>query len=449
MRKSLFVLALVALFAMSFVVSAQDDLSSVDPTGQTITYWHEWDGAQQEAIDIIINDFNANNEWGITVEQVALGSSGSVRDQISAGITTGELPNLSGATFVNDAMGYYLDGVLVPLDQYYYDPTWGFTEEEIADLDQNLLDGNRANIGPFEGDLLAWPIGLSLNVLSVNMDMLAELGFDAPPATLEEFRAVACAAAELEGPNGEDVQGFPIRTSGTDLYSFIIANGGQIFDTEADAYDFTNDAFIEVGQFFQDLYNDGCAYVPDGPFVNTADFAFGLNPMAVGSTAGVPFINGDIESSGSGIETWINTTVPWTEGNRILQTSLRSLGVFVSTPEQQLATWLFIKHLASTQSQVTWTELTQYQPYTQSGLEGLSEEFLASAPQFNSIYEARLDPNISLWSPAVHQRSFQASQTLDTFIANITVGGMDVMEAAQTAQDDANQIYQEDLESLE
>ncbi len=449
MRKSLFVLALVALFAMSFVVSAQDDLSSVDPTGQTITYWHEWDGAQQEALDIIISDINANNEWGITVEQVALGSSGSVRDQLSAGITTGELPNLSGATFVNDAMGYFLDGVLVPFDQYYYDPTWGFTEEEQADLDQNLLDGNRPNIGPFTGDLLAWPIGLSFNVLSVNMDMLGELGFEAPPTTLEDFRAVSCAAAELEGPNGEDVQGFPIRTSGTDLYSFIIANGGQIFDTEADAYDFTNDGLIEVGQFLQDLYNDGCAYVPDGPFVNTADFAFGLNPMAVGSTAGVPFIAGDIESSGSGIETWINTTVPWTEGNRILQTSLRSMGMFVSTPEQQLATWLFIKHLASTQSQVTWTELTQYQPYTQSGLEGLSEEFLASAPQFNSIYEARLDPNISLWSPPVHQRSFQASQTLDTFIANITVGGMDVMEAAQTAQDDANQIYQEDLESLQ
>ncbi|MEQ8674714.1 MAG: extracellular solute-binding protein [Aggregatilineales bacterium] len=449
MRKSLFVLAVVALLAMSFVVSAQEDLSSVDPTGQTITYWHEWDGAQQEALDEIIDRFNSDNEWGITVEQVALGSTSSVRDQISAGITTGELPNLAGATFVNDAMGYFLDGVLVPLDPYYNDPTWGFSEEQVADLDQSLLDGNRPVFGPFNGELLAWPTGLSFNVMSVNMDMLNSLGFDAPPATLEEFAAVSCAAAELEGPNGEDVQGFPIRTSGTDLYSFIISNGGQIFDAEADAYDFTNDAFIEVGQFFQDLYNNGCAYVPDGSFVNTADFAFGLNPMAVGSTAGVPFINGDIESSGSGIENWVNTTVPWTEGNRTLQTSMRSLGVFVSTPAEQLATWLFIKHLASTESQVTWTELTQYQPYTQSGLEGLSEEFLAGAPQFNSIYEARISGEINLWNLPIHQRNFPASQTLDTFIANITVGEMDVMEAAQTAQDEANEIYQEDLESLE
>ncbi len=449
MRKILVVLALVSLMAMSFVVGAQDDLADVDPTGQTITYWHEWDGAQGEAIDLIIADFNDNNEWGITVEQVPIGSTGAVRDQISAGITTGELPNLSGATFANDAMGYFLDGVLVPLDAYYNDPTWGFSEEEIADFDQALLDSNRPTIGLFDGELLAWPSGLSFNVMSVNLEMLAELGFDGPPTDLETFREVACAASELEGPNGEDVQGFPIRTSGQDFYSFAASNGAVIFDEEAGAYDFTSDEFLEIGQFFQDLYADGCAYVPDGSFVNTADFAFGLNPMAVGSTAGVPFILGDIADSESGIENWINTTVPWTEGNRSLQTSLRSVGMFVSTPEEQLATWLFIKHLATTPSQVTWTEFTQYQPITFSGLQGLSEEFLNDAPQFNSIFEARMGGDISLVSFPVHQRAFDASATIETFIANITAGEMDVEEAAEMAQEEANEIYQEDLEALE
>lgn len=450
MRKTWFIFVLLMVLTLGFSsVTAQDDLSNVDPSGQTVTYWHEWDQAQQEAIDIIINDFNENNEWGITVEQLQLGTSGAVREQVSAAITTGELPNLAGATFANDAMGYFLDGVLVPLEQYYNDPTWGFTEEQKADLNQQILDANRPNIGPFEGELVAWPIGMSFNVLSVNMDMLAELGLDGPPTTLEEFREAACGAAELTTADGGDVQGFPIRTSGTDFYSFVIAQGGQIFNDEEDRYDFTNETFIETAQFFQDLYNDGCAYVPDGPFVNTADFAFGLNPMAVGSTAGVPFINNDIASSGSGIENWINTTVPWTEGNRILQPSIRSIGMFVSTPEQQLASWLFLKHLATTESQITWSEITQYQPLTQSGLEGLSEEFLDSAPQFRSIYEARLDPNITLWNMPLHQRSFPASQALDTFIANITTGSMDVMEAAQIAEEEANIIYQEDLESLE
>jgi multiple sugar transport system substrate-binding protein len=449
MRKTLFVITLIAALALSFgAVAAQDsDLGDIDPTGVTISYWHEWDGAQGEAIDQIIANFNENNEWGITVEQNPIGSTGAVRDQISAGITTGELPNLAGATFANDAMGYYLDGVLVPLDAYYNDPVWGFSEEEISDLDQSLLNENRPTIGLFDGELLAWPAGLSFNVMSVNLEMLAELGFDGPPTDLATFREVACAASELEGPNGEDVQGFPIRTSGQDFYSFVFSNGADVFDPE-EGYNFTSDEFIEVGQFFQDLYNDGCAYVPDGPFVNTADFAFGLNPMAVGSTVGVPFILGDIADSGSGIENWVNTTVPWTEGNRSLQTSLRSVGMMVSTPEQQLATWLFIKHLSSTESQVIWTELTQYQPYTTSGLEGLSEEFLANAPQFNSIFEARVGGDLQLVSFPLHPRAFAASQTLETFIADITVGGMDVEEAAAMAEEEANIIFEEDLEAL-
>ena len=140
------------------------------------------------------------------------------------------------------------------------------------------------------------------------------------------------------------------------------------------AYNFTNDSAVETLQFFQDLFNEGCAYIPDGPFVNTADFAFGLNPMAVGSSVGVPFIKSDIEESGSGIENWVNTTVPWSEDNQSLQVYMRSIGMIVASPEEQLATWLFIKHFASTASQITWTEYAQYQPYTFSGLEGLSDE---------------------------------------------------------------------------
>ena len=59
--------------------------------------------------------------------------------------------------------------------------------------------------------------------MSVNLEMLAELGFDGPPTSFQEFHDVACAASDMTGPNGEDVQGFPIRVSASDMYSFIIA----------------------------------------------------------------------------------------------------------------------------------------------------------------------------------------------------------------------------------
>ncbi len=405
MRKVLlFVVVTMLLGVGAFTAQGQEITIPAElPEGITITYWHEWDGAQQEAIDIIINDFNENNEYGITVEQVYQGNTGGLRDQLTAGITSGSLPNLSGAIFADVAQSYYLDGVLVPLDAYYNDPTWGFSAEEQADLNQSLLDINRIQGEPYNGQLLAWPIGVSGTILSVNLDMLSALGFDGAPATFEDFRAIACAANEMTGANGEDVLGFPIRISNFDLYSFALSNGAQVYDPETGYYNFTDEGFISTLQFFQDLYNDGCGYIPETAFQNTQHFAYGLNPMAVGSSVGVPFIRTDmaasVEAGGSEIVNWTNTTTPWTEGNRTLQVSMRSIGMFVSSPEQQLATWLFIKHMASTASQVTWTEFAQYQPYTTSGLEALTEEHrdldtaieaLRTLPGHDQIQLARL-----------------------------------------------------------
>lgn len=446
MRKVL-LLALVIMLLSVGAVTAQGPAITIPselPEGITITYWHEWDGAQQTAIDIIINDFNENNPYGITVEQVYQGNTGGLRDQLTAGITSGQLPNLSGAIFADVAQSYYLDGVIVPLDAYYNDPTWGFSEEEKADLNQSLLDINRIQGEPFNGQLLAWPIGVSGVILSVNLDMLDALGFDGAPTTFEAFREVACAANEMTGPNGEDVMGFPIRINNFDLYSFVLSNGGEVYDPATGYYTFTNEGFVNTLQFFQDLYNDGCAYIPETAFQNTQHFAYSLNPMAVGSSVGVPFIRSDIAASvaagGSEINNWINTTTPWTDGNRTLQVSMRSIGMFVSSPEQQLATWLFIKHMASPASQVTWTEYAQYQPYTTSGLEALTDEWLAENPQFASVRELLLSDDVRIWSPPAIPVASNVNNLLNEMLTSVLTGGADPAEAAAEAEAEANAL---------
>ncbi|MDQ7037162.1 MAG: extracellular solute-binding protein [Anaerolineae bacterium] len=449
--KKFFIFTLMMTLLVSFgLVNAQDDaLAGVDPTGAVITYWHEWDGEQQVGIDAVIDAFEASNEWGITVEQVQLGSSRVIRENMSTGIVSGELPNLTGAAFVQSAQNWYLDGVIVPLDVYYDHPEYGFSEEELAQLNQDLLDINRPAIAPYDGQLLTWPVGMSANVLTVNLEMLAELGFDGPPTDLETFREIACAANELTSFDDGDVQGFPVRTSAFDMWSFMVAQGGVVFDTEANRYNITDDASIATLQFFQDLFNDGCAYLPDGPFVNTADFAFGLNPMAVGSSVGVPFIQGDINDSGSGIENWVNTTVPWSEGNRTIQPSLRGVAIIDSTPEENLATWLFLKFWATDMdAQVAWTEGAQYQPYNNATRDALSQEFLDANLQFTSIFNALGDESINIWSPPAHPSGRDVSSVFEELIVNILTGGADVAEAAADAEVEMNEIYQEDLDML-
>jgi ABC-type glycerol-3-phosphate transport system substrate-binding protein len=249
------------------------------------------------------------------------------------------------------------------------------------------------------------------------------------------------------------VQGFPIRTNADDMVSFILSNGGYVWDAETMQFSFTNEKALETLQFFADLENDGCAYIPDGPFVNTADFAASLNPMAVGSSVGVPFILGDAasatEAGGTGVENWVNTTTPYTEGNQTLVMFFRSVVMLTSTPEQQLATWLFIKHMASTESQVIWTENTLYQPYTRSGLESLGQEFLDANPQFTSVRDLLLDDSVIKASTPQMIGFREGIAKLTELIVAITTGDQDVATAAAEFEAAANEEYANAREVLE
>ncbi|MBW4439341.1 MAG: extracellular solute-binding protein [Pleurocapsa minor GSE-CHR-MK-17-07R] len=452
-KRLLFVLLLVVLGVLISPLSAQDDpLASIDPTGQTITYWNEWAGTQQTAMDQIVAMFNESNEYGITLEQQTFGAGAALPDALSAAITTGELPNIGGNAFVGTAQGWYLDDVIIPLDAYVDSPMWGFTEEERAQLDFALIDTNRPAIAPFDGQLLAWPVGVSANVMSVNMSILDELraagaiDFEGAPQSFEQFNQAACASTELTAPDGTTaVRGFAMRGSADEMYSFIFSNGGYIFDAATDAYNFTNENAIEAMQFLQDLYANGCAYYPEGgAFANTGEFSLGLNLAAIGSSVGVPFIQQPMDEAGLEID-WINTTVPYTEGSRSLVGFLRGVSIFAGTPEQNLAAWLFIKYWATNaDAQRIWTEGAQYQPYNIATREAIAgSDFYTANPQYASFADVLSGGDARLQNPPAHPRSNEVSEAVATLYTNITINGMDVAQAAAEAEAAANTVYNE------
>ena len=71
MRKLFKLLSVIFVFALGVgVISAQDSLESVDPKGQEIVYWHQYqnDSAQGKTIAAIVDQFNKTNEWGIKTQ---------------------------------------------------------------------------------------------------------------------------------------------------------------------------------------------------------------------------------------------------------------------------------------------------------------------------------------------------------------------------------------------
>lgn len=448
MRKHLFLFGVIAAsVAITGAAVAQEDLSSIDPSGQEVVYWHQFTGAQLETMTTLVEDFNSTNEYGITVNAIAQGGYNDIRELMNASIISGELPNLV-AGYANDAASYFRDGGAVDLSPYVTDATWGLTEEQQADFVPGILDANRQTAAPFNGELLAWPHQFSAQVLVSNLDLLAELGYDAPPATLEEFREISCAAAESVGPNGEDRQGFPIIADASQLESFVANQGGVIFDGEQ--YTFTSEPVLNTLQLYSDLYSEGCGYIPAERFAEQTDLALGLNPFIVTSTAGFTFVRQAFVDAGVENPNLAVTTIPADDtANSALQVFVPSIILVPSTPEAQLASWLFLRYLVEPESAATWSSGSGYFNPVLSTAELVTEENFASPDVFTYYDTANSylsNPDVTVYNgPQVI--SYGSVRNLVTeAIANVTSNGMTPEEVAEQLNADANAAHEESLQ---
>jgi multiple sugar transport system substrate-binding protein len=416
---------------LSEFAGESDNFAGVDPSGVTVTYWHQYNSPGQLAtVTGLVNAFNAGNPYGITVNAIAQGNYNDIRTAMNNAIISGDLPNLV-AGFNNDALSYDLDGAMVDLTPYYNDAKWGYASDAGAELNQNIINGFRYE----DGRLLGWVNQVSANVLAVNSGLLSALGFEAAPATLAQFKEVACAAAtsDLTGAEGGNVQGFPIVADASQFESFVASIGGSIW--AEGAWNFTNEQSVAVLQLMADMYKEGCAYIPQERFGNTNDFARGLNPMALGSSAGIPIIMGGIESAGNVVENWtVTVTPPLAEGEKgALQLFTPGIMMGAGTPEAQLASWIFLRFFTQADVSQQWAEAMSFFPVNLTAAANLTP----ANPYFGTINDLIASDAVSIYlSP--QQLSYGAiREILATGIADVTSGGLDVMEVAQRMTDDA------------
>lgn len=436
MRK-LVLLAFVALFVMAGAVMAQDDLANVDPSGQTIAYWHQFSNAQAETMTAIIEQFNSTNEWGITVEATAQGSYNDIADLVNAGIVSGELPNLA-AGYANNAASYARDGVVVDVAQYWNSPDWGLSADALGDFRTNLVEFNTAA----DGQVLAFPHQFSAQVMVYNPAMLSELGYDAAPTTVEDFKAIACAANDLTTEAGGDVQGFPITTDASAFESWVASMGGSIYDADAGAFTFAdNQAVADTLALYKDLYDSGCGYIPAERFAEQADFGLGLNPFFVTSTAGFTFIKQALVDNSAAFDFQVGS-FPYTEGNQTVQVFVPSIIMFQSTPEEQLASWLFLKYLISPEVAAMWSAGSGYFNPIPSTSEMMTEDMFTAYssiyPYFTAANEL-LGSGVTLYSSPSISAYGTVRGAISEAIANVTTNGMSVEDAVATLQAAADQ----------
>jgi multiple sugar transport system substrate-binding protein len=351
--------------------SLYGDLEELDPGGALVVYWHALTGADEHRLLEMIDDFNADNEWNITVVGEYQGDLGTIHDKVIAGLPTDQLPSIVMSA-PGLAAAYAVQDVAVPLSRYLGSRNWGFSQAERDDFFPSALtlDG----LPQFGDQLYSFSSCRSLQVLYYNLDWLKELGYDAPPETWDEFREMACAASIP----ADGLFGFELGMDSSIFNSLLVTQGLSLVNRGGTAYILGGEQGRAALQFLQDLIDDGCAQweTEQG---HRSDFGAGRVLFVIDSTDELVTYQRTVAEQAN--FTWALSDLPHTTEEPLVGVEGISSTILRTIPEEQLAAWLFIKWLAEPEQQARWAQQVGCFPTRRSAFEEM-EIYLRERPAY-------------------------------------------------------------------
>ena len=131
---------------------------------------------------------------------------------------------------------------------------------------------------------------------------------------------------------------------------------------------------MQAMELLKRMYDNGCAYFFTEGFPNP-EFAARRAIFTQGSSSGIPYYAGDIETAGNSDE-WGVAAIPHTTADPVQNIYGGDIMIPKTTPERQLAAWEFLKWFTEPAQQAKWVEISGYFPTRDSTLALLDPETL-------------------------------------------------------------------------
>ncbi|MCC7264074.1 MAG: ABC transporter substrate-binding protein [Candidatus Latescibacteria bacterium] len=376
-------------WAMAWMVGACGNTSApppqpspdeVDPSGQTVVFWYQHTRERETALQEMIAQFNQQNPYGIQVKGEYAGTYSHIYNKMLVGLQGGSLPQLVVA-YQNQAQVYHSADGVMDLLPYMNSAKWGLSSEARADYIESFIEQDR-----MRGIQMAFPPNRSMEILFYNADWLRELGSDHPPKTWEEF-ARLCRQAKAQpfskAANSQRSVGYLLDVDASRLASMVFSRGGDFIDPAQTAYNFNQPETRAALQELVELEKDGSVEVLTETNGDTKEFGSGQLLFAIGSSSGLPFYKKAVNSGAK--FTWGVAAVPYEGEHPVVNVYGASVALCRTTPEQQLAAWLFLKWFTEPDQQARWVRASGYFPARRSTAAGL-EAYFAENPNFQVAY---------------------------------------------------------------
>ena len=411
-----------------------------------IVWWHQHTGSAREAaIAKIVSDFNATNEYGITVTAEYAGSYGDIFNKMLPILNTPDVPDVV-VGYQNQVATYQLADAMFDMNELIDHPTYGLTKEEQEDFFPGFFAQDVLSL--FNNQRLGLAPNRSMEVMYYNMDWLKELGYDAPPTTPEEFKEMACKAAETPFSGATEGAaspiGYELSIDTSRFASWTFAFGGDMFDYENNQFTLNSDAAVNAWTFIQSLFADGCARLVTENYGDQTDFGNGTLLFTVGSSSGLPYYAKAVEADGTPFE-WSVAAIPHTTADPVQNIYGASVSIPKSTPERELAAWLFVKYYTSAEVNAEWAKASGYFPVKQSVAAQFTDVFEAN-PAYKTAFDLL---KFGVFEPAVPGYDFVRDNVIEPAMTSIVDDvTADVRALLDEANVNANEILAEQMAQI-
>ncbi len=413
------------------------DVDKVDLKGKTvqIDFWHVQTKQNEDAIKKIAADFNAANP-GITVTPQYIGDYNTIAQKIQVSIQAKSVPALA-VGYENNVANYQQADALLDLTPYINSKNYGWTKDDLTDIFPGFLD---RNIYPdFKNQILSAPFTSSILMMWYNLDLLKTLGFNGPAKTWDEFKTQAAAAVK----GGK--KGWPLQTDASIIDGMIFSFGGEAITSDNKKGKFDSPQALSALQVIEEMAKAGTAITVDTKNNEQQTlFTNGDAPFYLGSSTGRAYnasaIQKDPNDATKGDKfDWNGTVIPQGKDNLgNPKTALYGANaiVFKTTPEKQLASWLFLKYFTSKDVTAYWSIQSGYLPVRKSAAESEAfKTFVSGKPRNRAAFDnapfGKGEPQPAGWTKARTD-----IENTETQLLNKQVTAADAVKALQSKVND-------------
>jgi len=234
--------------------------------------------------------------------------------------------------------------------------------------------------------------------------------------------------------------GFAFNTDASYFNAQVYARGGNLMAAHNKTVAWNGKEGLAVLQMYDRMNKNGSGYSPKS-FDYQSDLATGKLAFFFSSTSTVPFMK---DLADKAPFSWSIANLPQAATDPAKAKTVQfgaNVAVFKSTPEKQLASWLFIKWFSQQDNTADWATKSYYMPVTKSAAnnEALKAYWTSKDPQGKQAYDI-----IGSSIPEPNVRGQQDIRDIITnMIVSVTTNKATPEAAIKDAETKANQVLKD------